>query len=100
MRNSVDISFQMQCDFMDNSVSSDFKAFVNFCNFIVYGIKETSRSSISICQQPDGIYIEWRAEEVLMLDGQNNADQEWAVIGSSLSVGYKPDRDSDACELL
>lgn len=33
-----------------------------------------------------------------MLDGQNNADQEWAVIGSSLSVGYKPDRDSDACE--
>lgn len=48
--------------------------------------------------QTEGIFIEWRAEEILMLDGQNNADQEWAVIGSSLSVGYKPDRDSDACE--
>jgi hypothetical protein len=33
-----------------------------------------------------------------MLEGQNAADQEWAVIGSSLSVGYKPDKDSDACK--
>ena len=48
--------------------------------------------------QPEGIFIEWKAEEILMLDGQNNADQEWAVVGSSLSVGYKPDKDSDACE--
>ena len=50
--------------------------------------------------QPEGIFIEWKAEEILMLDGQNNADQEWAVVGSSLSVGYKPDKDSDACELI
>lgn len=54
---------------------------------------------VYLMKKPDGIYIEWRAEEVLMLDGQNNADQEWAVIGSSLSVGYKPDRDSDALNM-
>lgn len=42
--------------------------------------------------QPEGTFIEWKAEEILQVDGQN--EQEWAVIGSSLSVGYKPDTGS------
>ena len=42
--------------------------------------------------QPEGTFIEWKAEEILQVDGQN--EQDWAVIGSSLSVGYKPDTGS------
>lgn len=44
--------------------------------------------------QPEGVFIEWKAEEILQVDGQN--EQDWAVIGSSLSVGYKPDKGSDS----
>lgn len=47
---------------------------------------------VFIIQKPEGVFIEWKAEEILQVDGQN--EQEWAVIGSSLSVGYKPDTGS------
>jgi hypothetical protein len=40
--------------------------------------------------QPDGHYIEWKAEEVLNLESQ--ADQDWAVIGS---VSYKNEQQGD-----
>ncbi|XP_005104242.1 TBC1 domain family member 15 isoform X2 [Aplysia californica] len=41
-------------------------------------------------KKPEGYFIEWKAEEVLSLETQN---EEWDVIGS---VGYKNDRDADS----
>ena len=40
--------------------------------------------------QPEGIFVEWKAEEVMSLDGPS--EQDWAVISS---VGYQPDRGTD-----
>ena len=53
------------------------------------------RFYLTIFLKPEGTFIEWKADEILQVDG--NQDQDWAVIGSSLSVGYRPDKDSDAC---
>lgn len=45
--------------------------------------------------QHDGTYIEWRAEDLVAVDGQS--DQDWAVIGGSVSsVSYKNDREADS----
>ena len=43
---------------------------------------------ISVCQ-PEGPFIEWKAEEVISLDGPS--EQDWDMISS---VGYQPDRGS------
>ena len=43
--------------------------------------------------QPDGHYVEWKAEEVLNLESQS--DQDWAVIGA---VSYKNEREGDTSE--
>ena len=45
------------------------------------------------CVQPDGHYVEWKAEEVLNLESQS--DQDWAVIGS---VSFKNEREGDTSE--
>lgn len=39
--------------------------------------------------QPEGMFIEWKVEEVSSLD-----DHDWAVVGNA--VGYKADRDSES----
>ncbi|KAL3884053.1 hypothetical protein ACJMK2_030276 [Sinanodonta woodiana] len=47
---------------------------------------------VYLLQKTDGTFLEWKAEEVVSLDG--HSEQDWAVISS---VGYQPDRDSDPC---
>lgn len=46
---------------------------------------------VFLLHKPDGHYVEWKAEEVLNLESQ--ADQDWAVIGSSVS--YKNEKDHE-----
>ncbi|OWF45003.1 TBC1 domain family member 15-like isoform X2 [Mizuhopecten yessoensis] len=48
---------------------------------------------VYLAQKPEGSFIEWKAEDVQSLDSNQN-DQEWAVIGTTCSVGYKPDKDN------
>lgn len=43
-----------------------------------------------LLQKPEGTFIEWKAEEVISLDGPS--EQDWDMISS---VGYQPDRGSD-----
>lgn len=45
---------------------------------------------IYLLKKPEGTFLEWKAEEVMSLDGPS--EQDWAVISS---VGYQPDRGSD-----
>ena len=54
---------------------------VSMCNFCLFVIS----------QPGEGVFLEWKAEEVISLDGPS--DQDWAMISS---VGYKPDRDESS----
>lgn len=44
---------------------------------------------IYFVEKPEGMFIEWKVEEVSSLD-----DHDWAVVGNA--VGYKADRDSES----
>ncbi|XP_046581364.1 TBC1 domain family member 15-like isoform X1 [Haliotis rubra] len=53
---------------------------------------------VFLIKKPDGTYIEWRAEDLMAVDGQS--DQDWAVIGGTVSsVSYKNDREADSVSM-
>ncbi|KAK6171577.1 hypothetical protein SNE40_019734 [Patella caerulea] len=47
---------------------------------------------VFLMNKPEGVYLEWKAEEVISLDGAQS-DQDWTMVRS---VAYRNDRDSDA----